>query len=54
MTETYILIQIKQSKPIQDLTDKAAGRIYTMDGVEDVTATLLSPEQVKQLQEKEQ
>lgn len=54
MTETYILIQIKQSKPIQDLLDKAAGRIYTMDGVEDVTATLLSPEQVEQLQEKEQ
>ncbi len=34
--KTYLLIEVKHTKPIPDLADKAAGRIYTMNHVEDV------------------
>lgn len=34
--KTYLLIEVKHTKPIPDLADKSAGRIYTMDHVEDV------------------
>lgn len=42
MTTHYVLIEFDTDKPIADLTDKIAGRIYTMDGVNnkmDVAAT---------------
>lgn len=38
MTTTYILLEVTHSKDIPDLLDKAAGRAYTLDGVQDVTA----------------
>jgi hypothetical protein len=41
MQVTYILLKIEHSAPIPELTDLAAGRVYTMNHVEDVTATLL-------------
>jgi len=36
---TTITMKIEHTKPIPDLLDKAAGRVYSMDGVEDVTVT---------------
>lgn len=42
MLTTYILLKVEHSKPIPELTDLAAGRIYTMDKVEDVTAMLVN------------
>lgn len=41
MQTTYILLKIDHKAPIPDLTDLAAGRVYTMNNVEDVTATLM-------------
>ena len=41
MQTTYILLKIEHSASIPDLTDKVAGRAYTMDKIEDVTATLI-------------
>ena len=41
MIVSYILLKIEHSAPIPDLTDKVAGRAYTMDKIEDVTATLI-------------
>lgn len=41
--KTTILMTIEHSKPIPDLTDIAAGRVYTLDGVKDVTATIQEP-----------
>lgn len=38
--KTAILLTIEHSKPIPDLTDIAAGRVYTLDGVSDVTAAI--------------
>lgn len=38
--KTIIVLEVLQSKDIPDLLDKVAGRIYTLDGVEDVTAQL--------------
>lgn len=43
---TRITLLIIHSKPLPDLTDLAAQRIYTLDGVEDVTASLESPAEV--------
>lgn len=37
---TTILMVIEHRKPIPDLTDFAAGRVFTLDGVSDVTATI--------------
>jgi hypothetical protein len=34
--ETIITLKITHAKPLPDLADKAAGRIYTMDGIDDV------------------
>lgn len=45
MKKHYVLIEFETDKPIADLTDKIAGRIYTMDGVknsQDVTASVLN------------
>lgn len=38
--KTVIVLEVLQSKDIPDILDKVAGRIYTLDGVEDVTAQL--------------
>lgn len=44
MLETKLLLTVKHTKPIGEMTDLIAGRAYTMDGVEDATATLLEGE----------
>jgi len=36
--ETKITLTITHKKPISDLLDKVAGRTYTLDGVDDVSA----------------
>lgn len=41
MQVTYILLKVEHSKPIENLTDFAAGRLYTLDKVNDVTAIVL-------------
>lgn len=41
MKTQHILIEIRQSKDIQEITDLVAGRVYIMDGVEDCTAILV-------------
>ena len=37
---TQILLTIEHEKEVPDLLDKVAGRAYTIDGVEDVSAQL--------------
>lgn len=39
--KTQILLTVEHSKEVPDLLDKVAGRVYTLDGVEDVTAKRL-------------
>ena len=34
------MLRIEHKKPVPDLLDKIAGRAYTIDGVDDVTASL--------------
>jgi hypothetical protein len=36
--QTIITLTIEHKKPILDLLDKVAGRVYTLDGVDDTTA----------------
>jgi hypothetical protein len=36
--KTQILLTIEHDKEVPDLLDKVAGRAYTIDGVEDVSA----------------
>lgn len=52
MNTAYILLKITHTKPDPDLTDKVAGRAWTMDGVEGVTASKIEekdiPEQLKE------
>lgn len=50
MQTTYILLKIEHSKPIPSLTDIAAGRLYTLDKVEDVTAMIVSEESAHHLE----
>lgn len=40
MHTTQVLVTITHSKPLNNVTDIVAGRIYTVDGVENTTATL--------------
>lgn len=42
MKRAYLLIEVELEKDIADLTDKAAGRLYTLDGVHNTTARLLT------------
>jgi hypothetical protein len=43
--QTHIRLTINHTKEIPDLTDFVSGRVYTLDGVTDTTATILeSPE----------
>jgi len=47
-TRVYLLVEVECSKEVPDLKDKAAGRIYSMPGVEGATAMLLdTPESFK-------
>lgn len=39
--KTQILLTVEHSKEVPDLLDKVAGRAYSIDGVEDVTAKRL-------------
>ena len=41
---TTIMLRIEHKKPVPDLLDKIAGRAYTIDGVDDVTASLAGEE----------
>lgn len=38
---TYVLLEVEHKKDVPDLTDKVAGRAYTLDNVEGATAILL-------------
>jgi hypothetical protein len=40
--KTFVLLEIDHRKEIKDLTDLCAGRTYTLDGVTDVSARILS------------
>ena len=42
MTKTQILLTITHTKPIADLTDKVAGRAFTLDSVSDVDAAIFT------------
>jgi hypothetical protein len=49
MTQTTkITITISHDKPLKDITDVVSGRVYTLDGVTDVTAAL-EPESFDEL-----
>lgn len=50
MQTTYILLKIEHSASIPDLTDKVAGRAYTMDKIEDVTASIVTAEAAQSLE----
>ena len=41
----YLLIEVECSKEVPDLTDKAAGRTYSIPGVENTSAILLDSRQ---------
>lgn len=41
---TKITLTISHDKPLKDITDIVSGRVYTLDGVTDVTATLQEEE----------
>lgn len=52
MKTAFLLIKVECEKDIADLSDKAAGRIYTLlPGRGDVTARLLDPKDAKALEE---
>lgn len=46
MKITYILLKIEHTQDIPDLTDIAAGRVYTVDKVHDASALILDEKQV--------
>jgi hypothetical protein len=39
---TYLLVEVEHAKDVSDLTDKVAGRAYTLSGVDGATAILLT------------
>lgn len=45
MTRVYVLLEVECRKPIPDITDVVAGRIYTKDGVEGATAMLITTDE---------
>lgn len=45
MKRVYVLVELEIEKDIKDLTDKVAQRTYTLDGVWDTTAKLLSDQE---------
>jgi len=46
---TTIMLRVEHKKPVPDLLDKIAGRAYTIDGVDDVTATLVDEKALQKL-----
>jgi hypothetical protein len=46
--QTHIRLTINHSKEIPDLPDFVSGRVYTLDGVTDTTATILEAPEVTQ------
>ena len=47
--EVKVMLTLKMSKEIKDLTDLVASRVYIMEGVEDSTATLVEEEQAPEV-----
>lgn len=47
--KTYLILELQTSKDIPDLSDKVAGRAYTLDGVED--ANVVRVETARELAE---
>ncbi len=45
---THVLLTIDHEKPIPELTDLVAGRIYTMTDVENVEVVIVQPEPEEQ------
>lgn len=41
---THVLLTVEHSKPIPELSDLVAGRVYTMTNVENVEAVIVVPE----------
>lgn len=41
MKRVYVLVEVEVEKDIKDLTDKVAGRVYTLDSVWNTTAWLI-------------
>lgn len=39
---TYLLLEVSHTKPIPDLADVVAGRVWTLDGVQSSTAKIIS------------
>ena len=39
---TYLLVEVQHTKPLESLPDVVAGRVWTLDGVQSSTATLVS------------
>lgn len=48
-TRTYVLLEVERYKDIPDLASKAAGRVYSMPGVENATAILLDSREAYEL-----
>ena len=40
-TRTYLLVEVEHKKDVPNLTDKVAGRAYTLPNVDGATAILL-------------
>ena len=48
----YVLVSLNLEKPIPELTDLIAGRVYSMSGVKQdasLTATIVDPEKASEL-----
>lgn len=51
MKEVFVLVAIKLDKPVADIVSHVAGRVYTMDGVNDAHAILVDDEVGKSITE---
>lgn len=49
MSRVYLLVEVECVKDVPDLTDKAAGRVYTLPGVDGATAILLDSREAYKL-----
>lgn len=49
MNRVYLLVEVECRKDVPDLTDKVAGRAYTLPGIEGATAILLDSQQAFKL-----
>jgi len=45
LQEINLTVKLRLSKPLKELTDLVGGRLWTMDGIEDVTVALMDPSQ---------